>query len=198
MGRKIIAVAAVLGLLAYLFWPRRNDLRHDVPTDVQTCKRHMLTIYKGLLELHKQTGELPRGPGPTSIAGLIGSGIWENTKANRELLTCPGPRAQPLPADIDFTDTASLGDESSAYACRNQADFPLSKFPDGGASNEPILSCDNAAGMNHEGVMNVLYSDGSIVTLHLDQEIGRGRVPAGSTTIVVGKDSPIDDLKKLR
>lgn len=198
MRSKIFAVAAVLGLAAYLFWPRKNDLRHDVPSDVQTCKKHMTAIYKGWVALERQAGQLPRGPGPAMIAGLIADGIWENTDAYRKMLTCPGPGAHALPQVIDFTQTDSLGNESSAYACRNQEDYPLAQFPAGGANNEPILACDNANGMNHDGVMNVLYTDGSITTLHLDQEIERGRLPAETTTIIVGKESPIEDLAKLR
>ncbi len=198
MGSKIFAVAAVLGLAAYLFWPRKNDLRHDVPSDVQTCKKNMAAIYKGWVALKKQTGQLPQGPGPVMIAGLIANGIWEDTDAYREMMTCPGPDAHALPQAIDFTQTASLSNASSAYACRNQKDYPLARFPAGGANNEPILACDNANGMNHDGVMNVLYTDGSITTLHLDQEIERGRLPAGTTTFVVGKESPIEDLRKLR
>jgi len=43
----------------------------------------------------------------------------------------------------------------------------------------------------------VLYSDGSVVTLQLEQLVEAGRLPADATTIPVGPTSPIPELAKL-
>ena len=195
MKPKLLAVAAVLGLLAFLFWPRNNDLRHDVPSDVTACKRHMMAIYKGLTS-RARTAEVDLSSGYGLVSSLIDDGIWKRTPENRAMLTCPGPGADPMPEEaLVLPDT--FGPELTAYACRNMEAHPLAKFPSGGESNEPLIACDNANGMNHDGVMNVLYTDGTILTLHIDHEIERGNLPAGTTMIEVGPNSPLEDLKKF-
>ncbi len=196
MGSKIFATAAVAAMLAFLFWPRDPDLRHDVSSDVQTCKRHMMAIHKGLVS-QERAGTLDMSSGYAMLGGLIDKGTWKKTAENIRMLTCTGPGAHAMPDDA-FASPGSFDATSTAYAFRNLADHPLSKFPAGGEDNEPILACDNASGMNHAGVMNVLYTDGSILTLHIEQEIERKRLPPGTTTIAVGTNSPIEALKKLQ
>jgi hypothetical protein len=100
-------------------------------------------------------------------------------------------------AGVDYRQVAALTGADSAYAARDTAAFPLAKFPSGGPEIEPLVACDNARGMNHAGCMNVLYSDGSVRTLSLAEEIDSGRLPEGTTTIPVGRNSPIPDLRKL-
>ena len=196
MGPKLVAVAAVAALLAYLFWPRKNDLLHDVPSDVHLCKERMSSVYRGWRRQERE-GVLVTNGGYAMLAGLLAKGTWEDTEENRARLSCPGPRSHDLPRER-FDDLAAFGPDDTAFACRDLAAHPLVKFPAGGRQNEPLLACDNANGMNHDGVMNILYTDGSIVTLRLTQEIERGRLTAGATTIPVGPDSPIEDLKELK
>jgi len=195
MRNKLLAVAAVLGLLGFLFWPSKNDLRHDVPSDVQVCKRQMMAIYKELAS-QARTGEVDLSSGYGLVSGLIDEGIWKRTPENLAMLTCPGPGAAPMPEDT-LALPGTFGPETSAYACRDMQTHPLQRFPSGGENNEPLLACDNANGMNHDGVMNVLYTDGTVLTLHIAREIELGRLPAGTTLIEVGPDSPLEDLRKL-
>ena len=74
--------------------------------------------------------------------------------------------------------------------------FPLERFPTSG--KEVLLACANRGVMNHEGVTNALFADGSVVTYELELEIGRGLLPAGSTHIPVGPKSPIEALARMR
>ena len=196
MNNKLLAVAAVVGLLAYLFWPRKSDLRHDVSSDVQTCKSHMMAIYKGLAS-QARTGEVDLSSGYDLVAGLLEKDLWERTPENLAKLTCPGPGATPVPEGA-LALPGTFGPETSAYACRDMQAHPLQRFPSGGENNEPLLACDNASGMNHDGVMNVLYTDGTVLTLHVAREIELGRLPAGTTLIEVGPGSPHEDLRKQK
>ena len=194
MTQKIVALALVVGVVAFLFWPREGDLRHDVPTDVQTCKANLQAIYRELAtNARTKKVKLPKD-WYAKLAALITKGLWEDTPENRARLSCTGPQAEAL----DFSSPKDFAPSKTAYACRDQESHPLPKFPAGGSENEPILACDNANGMNHDGVMNVLYTDGSVTTLHLAQEIERGHLSPGTTTITVGVESELQDLKKLR
>src|SRR5262245_54663908 len=166
-------------------------------SDVSECAVNLKEIYRGLiLENVSLRDPHPREWGVRLLGELIASGALEDTPGNRARLTCPGPNAEHVRANVDYRDLAKLTGADSAYAARDTVNFPLTKFPSGGSEIEPLVACDNAHGMNHRGCMNVLYSDGSVVTLFLAEEIEAGRLPAGTKTIPVGKDSPIPDLRK--
>ena len=191
----LVAVVAAL-LLGYRFaCSRGEDPRHDVPDDVRTCKENLRDIYEGLRAYHAKHGRLPQGSGPRFLGALIAEGIWEDTPAHRAKLTCPGPHAHAVPEKINWSDAGSLTSRHTAYAVRDFEAFPLEKFPCGG--DEPLISCDNADALNHDGATNVLYAEKTVRTFLLPQEIERGRVPAGTTHLVVGPDSPFPDLRKL-
>ena len=177
MSKTIAFVLLAIGIGALWFWgPNRGeDPRHDVTRDVRRCVENMRAIHEGLLHYLEVHGALPEATGSEFLPALIEGGTWTDTAENRERLTCPG---------------------AGSYAVRDFAAYPLPRFPTGGG--EPILACDNATGLNHPGVMNILFADKSVHTLVLEQEIARGRVPADSVTIVVGPDSPLPDLQKLR
>ena len=50
----------------------------------------------------------------------------------------------------------------------------------------------------YDTVKNALFADGSVRTYSLRQEIEAGTLPAGATTIPVGPESPLADLRKLK
>lgn len=197
-ARRVLVPLVVLALAAALYlWPRGTTPIVDVPDDVNACATNLRAIYAGLLEAHARAGRVPSGSGIAFFAALIAEGVWEDTPAKRALLTCPGPHAAPVPAGLDFRASSALPPSASAYAGRDTSRFPLTKFPSGGAELEPLIACDNAGGLNHEGCMNVLFSDGSVITLLLAQEIERGIVPPGTTNLPVGPDSPVPELREL-
>ena len=199
MMRRVLVPLAVVALACLLwFWPSMgDDPRPDFGSDVDACKENLAEIHRGLLLYEERFGRAPQGSGVAFFAELIASGVWEDTPENRARLTCPGKNAAPVPDGTGYGDLGALTGASSAYAGRNSAEHPLVKFPAGGAELEALVACDNARGMNHDGALNVLRSDGSIATLSLQQELERGRIPPGSDRILVGKDSPIPELAKL-
>jgi len=199
VSRRVLVPLLAVGIaLALFLWPDRGeDPRHDVEGDVTECAARLRGLYAALRALHDQTHEVPPGSGTVFLAGPLALGAIEDTPSSRAMLTCPGPGAQPVPPGTDWTDLASLGPQSSAYAGRDQVAAPLARFPSGGPEIEPLAACDNADGMNHDGCMNVLYSDGTVVLLRLADEIAAGRLPAGARSIPVGPGSPLPDLAKL-
>lgn len=196
MMRRILVPLAVLALALLLwFWPKGDEPRPDFGSDVEACKANLVEIHEGLLRYRERFGRAPQGSGVAFFAELIASGVWEDTPENRARLTCPGKNATPVSDGTDYRDLASLTGASSAYAGRNSAEFPVVKFPAGGADLEALVACDSSK--NHDGVIDVLRSDGSILTLSLAQELERGRIPPGSIEIPVGRGSPIPELTKL-
>jgi hypothetical protein len=198
-ARRVLVPLAVVVLAAALwFWPAPGEGPVvDVPSDVNECAANLRHVYAALLRYGGSEKRVPAESGVRFLAALIASGALEDAPESRARLTCPGPRAEPVRAGADYRAPAGLTAADSAYAARDALAHPLAKFPAGGAELEALVACDNARGLNHEGCMNVLYSDGSVRTLLLAQEIERGHLPAGATTISVGKDSPIPDLRKL-
>ena len=137
------------------------------------------------------------GAGTAFLAELFASGVWVDTPENRARLTCPGPGAERVRADVDYARPATLGADDSAYAARDGVRFPLVKFPSGGAELEALVACDNAHAANHDGCTNLLYSDGSVVVLVDAELVARGRLAAGVPRLLVGPDSPLPELQKL-
>jgi len=198
-ARRVLVPLGVVALAGVLYFWRRSEPGpvYDVPSDVSECAANLREIYQGLLLYVVREKHPPPESGVRFLAALLSSGVLADTPANRARLTCPGKGAEAVRGDVDYRALDSLTEADSAYAARDVRAFPLPKFPAGGSELEPIAACDNAHGLNHAGCMNVLYSDGSVVTLTLAQEIERGHLPAEATTIPVGKDSPLAELCKL-
>jgi prepilin-type processing-associated H-X9-DG protein len=169
--------------------------RQSFSSDVEECSARLREIYQALLALNASSAWQPSASGVAFFGELVASGHWPDNPESRARLTCPGPRAEPASAR-SFADLAALGDADSGYAGRDLAAFPLPRFPTSG--QEILMACDNAHGMNHAGVMNALYADGSVRTFSLEQEIAAGVLPAGATTIEVGPSAVLADLQKLR
>ncbi|HEX6885950.1 MAG TPA: hypothetical protein VF530_21430 [Planctomycetota bacterium] len=199
-ARKLAVVALVLALAVWLVRGRGGDSEEPVVElgrDVNECTENLRAIHAGFLRHAQRTGgALPEGAGVAVLGALVAEGDLPDTPAVRAQLTCPGPGAHPVSA-VDFRRPEALGGADSAYAVRDLMDFPLARFPAGGGASEALVACDNARGMNHAGCMNVLYTDGSVRTFTLPQEIERGTLPPGTRTIPVGPGSPLPDLRVL-
>jgi hypothetical protein len=197
--RRVFVLLLVLGLAAglYLWSPGSEDPVFDAPLSVRECAENLRAIHAGLLEYQRRHGSLPERAGTAFLGALIADGVWLDTPGTRARLTCPGAHAEPVLADVDFRTPGALSLADSAYAVRDFAAHPLAKFPSGGAELEPLIGCDNARGSNHDGCTNLLYTDGSVKTFTLAQEIERGTLAPGAEAIPVGPDSPLPDLRKL-
>lgn len=198
LGRQVLVPLGVVALaLALWLWPSGDGPVLEVASDVEACSQNLRAIYAGLVEYEQRFGHAPEGSGVAFLTELIASGVWADTPENRARLTCPGPRASPVRADMRYGEPATLSEVDSAYAARDTARFPLAKFPSGGTELEPLVACDNARALNHDGCMNLLRSDGSVVVLELARLVERGELPPGTRTLAVGPASPLSELTKL-
>jgi len=200
MRRHAVPIGVAVLALGLIWWTRDADDGGPVvelDTDVLDCRDNLLAIYDGLRVLSEREGQPPNNTGVAFFAELVSSGVWANDAESAGRLTCPGPGALPAPAETDYTDLPGLTPRSSAYAGRDSLNHPLSKFPSGGPEVEVLIACDNAAGSNHEGALNVLYSDRTVRTFELEKLLAAERVPAESDRILVGPDSPLEELRVL-
>lgn len=193
-----------VGLALALFAPAlagcssSEDPRLAVPDDVALCREHLRAIHAGLALYARTLGRPPQASGVALLGDLLASGVWSDTPEHRALLTCPGPNAELAPPDTDLAKLDTLSDKSSAYAARDVRSFPFATYPAGGPDSVAVCACDNVEGsMNHPGLLNVLYSDGSIRTYVLAEMVERGQLAPGTTVVTVGPDSPIPDLRAL-
>ncbi len=180
----------------------------QLESDVEQCIANLRAIHAGLVEYARTHDGLPQASGPRLLAALIAEGTWPNDAQHAHRLTCPGVDLQllelgALPAEQWFTHLAEVGEQRSAYAARDLEAFPLERFPAPGigkAGREVLAACDNHLGANHDGVTNVLLTDGSVITYELEREIQAGRLPATSDRIPIGSSAPdsLAELRKLR
>jgi len=201
MQRRAIPIAVAALALALFWWTRPGDDRRgpysEMDSDVQECTDNLLAIHDGLKAYHERFGHLPEPSGVAFLAELVRSGVWENTPASVARLTCPGAHAQPVPAGTRYDRPETLTAASSAYAGPDVEHHPLPRFPAGGPELQALVACDNAHGSNHDGVSNVLYSDRSVRSFTLAQLRERGDVPETAVYLVIGPDSPLEDVRTL-
>ena len=198
MAASLRPIAALV-LLAACSRPASSPVV-ETSDDAQACIRQLLKIHRGLLAYTKRHGHPPEGSGARFLGALIEGGVWPNDAQHARLLTCPGVAPESLgldPADPAgwYRDLSQLDGAHSAYAARDNQNFPLLSYPQSGA--EPVVACDNHAGMNHPGVTNVLYADGRVVSYEIELEIQSGHLPPGSTRVPIGPEAP-ESLAELR
>jgi prepilin-type processing-associated H-X9-DG protein len=176
-ARRTLVPLLVLALAGALWlWRGPGPGAAELPGDVARCNENLRWLYGELVRHRSELGHAPRAAGPDFLAALFASGVSADTPANRARLACPG-RGGPTP-----------------YAARDALAFPP-ELPAGGAALTALAAC--ASSRNHDGHLNVLYSDGSVVTLSLEQEIELGRIPAGTSAFSAGPDSPLPELAPL-
>lgn len=195
------AVALALAAIALVSCGESGeDPRHRVATDVERCRENLRAIYAGLREYEERFGHPPQSGGVRFLTELVHSGVWANTLANAERLTCPGSAVGERPYHAlepteRYADPDAVTELSSAYAARDVAAHPLERFPAGGSV--PIAACDNLHAINHGSAFNALFADGSVVTYELEREIELGHLPPGTIHVPVGPDAPLEALRVL-
>lgn len=197
---ELMAVVVIIGILMIFLLPK-IPAAFDA-TKVTACKNNLKNIYSGLTTYYSKYNKLPKGSGIRFFAALITDEVWENSATNAKTLTCPGVEDSALairdlePAEW-YADEAILDGTYSAYAGRNVKEHGLRRWPPENASKECLVADDNDGGENHDTATVALFADGSVFPFEIVEERKKGRVGAEETTIVVGPESPIDELRKL-
>ncbi len=195
---EILAVMVIIGILG--FYLVRNLPDYFDTAEVRACSANLSEVYTGITLYKSKYNRIPAKSGAAFFAELISKGAISNTKTNARRFTCPAVDIGSLAIrDLDpeewWTDLDLVDGTWSAYAGRDSERFPLRKFP--GDGKEPLVADDNDGGMNHRTTTNVLYADGSVQTFELFEERERGSVGPEEEILLVGPDSPIEDLQKL-
>jgi prepilin-type N-terminal cleavage/methylation domain-containing protein/prepilin-type processing-associated H-X9-DG protein len=197
---ELMAVILILGLLAVALLPMVTDAIDTA--EVTSCQKNLSNIHGGMIMYKQKFKRAPNKSGVAFFGELITLGAMENTKTNVGRLSCPaidkgvlGPANMGLPETEWYRDLEQIDGSWSAYAGRDCREFPLRKFP--GKGNEPLVADDNDPSMNHSTTTNVLYADGSVQTYELEIVRSEGLIGPEEDVLLVGPDSPIEDLRKL-
>lgn len=193
---ELLAVILIIGILAAALTPMVTDAIEA--SRVTACQQNLDSIYDGIMLYQNKYDRLPRESGARFFAELISRGAIENTRTNAKRLTCPAVDVGFLSVgDLDpetwFEDLEAVDGSYSTYAGRNSRDYPLRRL----SGKDPLAGDDNDPEMNHPTTTNVLYGDGSVQTFELFVEREKGTVGADEEVLIVGPDSPVEDLRKL-
>ena len=196
---ELLAVILIISILAVAFLPKIPEYIDSA--EVTACKQNLSEIYKGFLLYRTNLQRAPNESGVRFFAELISSDTFENTKASASKMTCPGVDKGSLtglagkPETEWYSSLDALDGTCSSYAGRNCKDFPLRKFP--GSGKEALVADDNDPEKNHRHTTCVLFADGSVQTYEMSDLKKNGVVGEDETVLVVGPESPIEELRKL-
>jgi prepilin-type N-terminal cleavage/methylation domain-containing protein/prepilin-type processing-associated H-X9-DG protein len=196
---ELLAVILIISILVATLTPMVNDAIENAK--VSGCSSNLREIYKGLVLYNTKYKGIPDKSGAKFFASLISRGAIENTKTNAERLTCPAVDKSALTIsemewDQWWTDLERVDGTYSAYAGRDLKLHPLRQGLTA-SGKEPLVCDDNDPELNHRTTTNVLYADGSVQTFEFKLLPEEGKITADETTLVVGPDSPVEDLTKF-
>ena len=196
---ELLAVILIISILVATLTPMVNDAIEGAK--VSGCSANLREIHKGLILYNTKYKGIPNQGGVKFFAALIAKGAIENTKTNAERLSCPAIDKSSLaigelPWEEWWSDLERVNGSYSAYAGRDLKNFPLRQGLNS-SGKEPLVCDDNDGGLNHRTTTNVLYVDGSVQTFEFKALQEEGKITPDETTLVVGPDSPIDDLTKF-
>jgi len=198
---ELLAVVVIVGILMIYLLPK-IPAAFDA-TKVTACKNNMRNIYQGLMQYHAKYQRLPTDPGVRFFTALITEEVWENSETNAKTLTCPGVEVGALGhlAGLEpsqwYADPETIDGSSSTYAGRDITEHPIRRFPGKNASETALVADDNDGGENHDTATVVLFADGSAMTFEIVEERKKGNVGPDEPYIIVGPESPIEELSKL-
>lgn len=195
---ELLAVILIISILVATLTPMVNDAIRA--SRVTACAANLRSIRDGLQMYYMKYKTMPTNPGVDFFAAIVSRQAVENTKATAEKLTCPSVDKSALairdiPWDQWWTDLEQVDGSYSAYAGRDIKSYPLRQWPPSG--NEPLIADDNDPEANHGTTTNVLYGDGNVQTFELVELQEQGKVSPDENNLVVGPESPVEDLTKL-
>jgi len=193
---ELLAVILIIGILAVALLPMVTEAIDSA--NVTACNQNLGKIYGAMIIYKGKFKELPKESGVAFFAQLISRGAMENTKTNADRMTCPAIEKGALtigdlPWEEWWMDLEFVDGNYSAYAGRDLRNFPLRKL----SGREPLIADDNDGGMNHNTTTNVLYGDGSVQTFELALLREEGLLMEDEDVLLLGPDSPVDDLIKM-
>jgi prepilin-type N-terminal cleavage/methylation domain-containing protein len=199
---ELLAVILIIGILMATLLPKIPE--YIDAGKVTGCKANLQEIHKGLIIYNTKYQRIPDQSGVRFFASLITKGVWENSKPSAMKLTCPGVDIGALEigtienTDEWFGNAELINGNYSAYAGRDCKQFPLRKFP--GSDKDPIIADDNEGDGtegNHRTTTCVLYASGAVGTFEIFELQEKGVVDKETSVLVVGPDSPVEELRKL-
>ncbi len=199
---ELLAVIMIIGILAFFLVPKIPEAVDRA--NVTACKANMGEIYKGFMAYKSMFDRAPHESGVKFFAELISSGAWENSKSSAKRLTCPAVDKGYLSGIADkpetdwFKDMNQVNGDCSSYAGRDCKQFPLKAFPP--SAKDALVADDNVGDGekgNHRTTTVVLYGDGIAQGLELKELRDAGTITEDVKVLVVGPDSPREDLRKL-
>jgi prepilin-type N-terminal cleavage/methylation domain-containing protein len=197
---ELLAVILIIGILMTFLLPKIPEAIDQAR--VTACKKNLSEIFSGLMQYDMKHNDLPKGSGVKFFASLVADKVWDNGKASAQKLSCPAVKRSALSgiANLDNPDDwyvhlDQIDGTYSAYAGRNMKDYPLRKFP--GGPKEALVGDDNDPDMNHRTTTCVLFADGNVSTFELIELQKSGVLHSDQNELIVGPESPVDELRKL-
>ena len=169
--------------------------------NVTACQANLREIHSGLIAYKLKHKRVPKRSGVQFFAELISYKVWENSERSAERLICPAVDIGALEiGDLDpeewYSDIEVVDGSYSSYAGRDCKNHPLRKFP--GSDKTAIVVDDNdGEESNHLTTTNVLYASGFVGTFEIAELIKDGTLDPDETLLLVGPESPIDELTKI-
>lgn len=196
---ELLAVILIISILMVFLLPKIPEAIDNAR--VTACKKNLQEIYNGFVLYDTKHKDLPQESGARLLGALISSGTWNNTKQNAESLSCPAVKKSALSGlqgdpETWFKSLDGVDGTYTAYAGRDLKKFPLRRFPDGDGK-QALVADDNDGGMNHRTTTCVLYDSGVVGTFELDELRDKGVIGKDVELLIVGPDSPIEELRKL-
>ncbi len=196
---ELLAVILIISILMTFLLPKIPEAIDRA--EVTACKANMQAIHQGMMIYKDKFNRAPRGSGVKFFAELIASRTWNDDKSSSKKLTCPAVQTdsllglQGVDAGEWYSDLDMVDGTYSSYAGRDTESHPLRKFLSG--KRTVLMADDNDPEMNHSSTTNVLYSDGSVEGLELFDLEQSGVLLEGEDLLLVGADSPVEDLQVL-
>ena len=196
---ELLAVILIISILMTFLLPR-------IPVfidkgEVTACQANLREIYAGLMIYKSKHNRAPNKSGVAFFGQLVSYKVWENSEQSGKKLTCPGVDISALeigaiedPKDW-FSDLEVVDGSYSSYAGRDCKNHPLRKFP--GKDSVALVADDNDPEMNHLTTTNVLYASGVVGTFEIAELIEDGTLGPEEEVLIVGPESPIEELQKL-
>lgn len=197
---ELLAVILIISILMVFLLPKIPEAIDNAR--VTACKKNLQEIYGGFISYEMKFKDLPKEGGAKFIASLISTGVWNNTKDRAESLSCPAIKKSALtgltaenPEDW-FRHLDGVDGTCTAYAARDIKRYPLRRFPDG-SGKEVLVADDNDPSLNHRTTTCALLDSGVVSTYELSELREKGVIGQEDENLVVGPDSPVEELRKL-